>query len=408
MDPLRVYALPVSGGALVAQLAFLIEIAHARRTMDSNPANIYPDIVLGASGGNVAAYVATAGGWTPHGILRVSSVLETSMLITSWWPEHLRFMPTFLLGIFTGSLYRPGYGVRDFFNHTLNPKKLRSVEIWTGTFNITRGRAQFFCNKKDGETHIKAEKFERDRLAYNCEPLVFANGNLNLLADVAIASASIPVLVESQVIGPYRYCDGGSAYASPLSVMAPEILRITLGQGARSPNSVAAAVDCEAKDMDSFIKNRRRHHVAREAKHSEYLRAPGKKYSLQLIYFSCYSMSTPDNSLYIESRGLPGKAGEGVKTLIESTSVLDRAKAIEMIYSLAESAEAVVHKHYPLMTTAKLVKILTKLSGSRHYCLNFYPHGTPSLNMTNFHGRDVIRLVGEIQQAYGVHIWYIP
>src|SRR5579872_4001437 len=102
VPPLRVFCAPVSGGAMVSQLALMKELSIARSLFDPKPDNIRPHIFLGNSGGNICAYIGMAAQWSPYGIDRICTCLDPEMLTMNWWPKHLDFLPTSLIGIFTG------------------------------------------------------------------------------------------------------------------------------------------------------------------------------------------------------------------------------------------------------------------------------------------------------------------
>ena len=390
LPPLRVYVLPVSGGALVAQLAFLIELCNARRKYDSDPTHLYPHLVLGSSGGNISAYIGLAALWSEAGIIRIASQMEKDMFIMNWWPEYLDALPSSIIGVFQKSLYRPGYGVKQLFKNNLTIDRVQYTEIWTGTYNVTRSKAQFFCNRREGTTLINNDRFEGERILYNCEPLTFTNGNLNLIADITIASASIPVLVENKPIENCVYSDGGTAYSSPLSVFMPELLRIISGN--TEINSIAHKVEIIEQDLiDSHTHVIDSHSI--------------EKYHLQLIYFSCCDLYT--NSIDKNTpNGIAGEAGMTINAMLNSLEVLDPSKSIDLIKILAHDSN-INHFHYTSLNTTKLSELLKELDQKMHYVLNLYPHGQISINLLDFDGKQVIDKVREIQTGYGAHVWYI-
>jgi len=360
--PLRVYVLPVSGGAFVSQLAFLIEVYKARTKLLEDVINNYPNLVLGSSGGNISAYIAMTGSWTEAGILRISKKIQRDMFIMSWWPESLDFLPSSAIGIFKESLYRQGYGIRKLFTDNLNNKKVQSnTEIWTGTYNKTKSKAQFFCNKKEGTTLIDGDRFEKDRILLNCEQLIFTNGDLNLLADITIASASIPVLVKNQPIRNCIYSDGGTAYSSPLSIFTPELFRIIKGD---------------------------------------------KKYSLQLIYFSCCDLYTNEIDKNT-TNGIAGEAGMTINAMVSTLEILDRSKSIDLIKMLIENNETLKHEHHRSLNTDLLCEIFKMLKTKKHYILNLYPLNNESINLLDFNSDIVIDKIKKTQLAYAAHVWYI-
>ena len=101
-NPLSVYCLPISGGGFVAQLGLLSElyvakwIAEGKRLKGSKA--YQPNLVFASSGGNVAAYIAMAGDWSPEGMTRVAEKISTPMFIRSWFPDYMSFIPTWIIG----------------------------------------------------------------------------------------------------------------------------------------------------------------------------------------------------------------------------------------------------------------------------------------------------------------------
>jgi predicted acylesterase/phospholipase RssA len=378
LQPLRVYVLPVSGGSFVSQLAFLIEVYKAKTILKEEYNKICPDLVLASSGGNISAYVSLSGGWTEAGILRIAHKIERDMFIMSWWPESLDFLPSSAIGIFKESLYRQGYGIRKLYNNNLNNKKVQSTEIWTGTYNKTKSKAQFFCNKKEGTTLINGDRFEKDRILVNCEQLIYTNGDLNLLADITIASASIPVLVKNQPIRNCIYSDGGTAYSSPLSIFIPELYRIIKGDNIDNVNINNCNNNC-SKD---------------------------KKYSLQLIYFSCCDLYTNEINKNTTT-GIAGEAGMTINAMVSTLEILDRSKSIDLIKTLLEDNEVLKHKHYRSVNTELLAEIIQMLNTKKHYILNLYPLNNESINLLDFNSDIIIDKIKKTQLAYAAHIWYI-
>jgi hypothetical protein len=399
-QPLRIYCGPISGGAITAELALLREIAMARAVFDSNPDNIKPHIFLGSSGGNIAGYIGLAGGWNSYGITRVSRLLEPEMLVTSWWPRHLDFLPTSLLGVFSGSLYREGYGCTQLFKNLFTYKKITDVEMWTGCFSLENNKGKLWTNKCEGETFINRERFEKDRELYNYDTLTYTNGDIDLLSQISVASASIPVLVSHQKIRGMAFVDGGSCHCSPLSVLSGEIFRIVTGDYT-SPNCIPQIIMVEDE-----IKVIMKGDVEEKNKVSILKRPSIKKYKLQLTYFSCYDI---DGTLNIgeESRSVLSGAGDSITNFVESISVIDRAKGVELLRAIAGKDSLVKHKHHSSLSTIDLSFLLQEALQYSHYFLNLYPHGRPSINMISFTGEDIITSMDTISKEYGAHLWYI-
>lgn len=399
--PLRVYCLPISGGALVAQLALLREISIARKLFDSNPDSIIPHLALGSSGGNISIYVAMAARWNHNGITRIASLLDRDMLICNWWPYSLSFLPTTLIGMFSGSLYRQGYGVTKLFKNIFTREMITNTEVWTGTFNGTKNRPKLFCNKREGETYITRSDFEDDRILYHCEPLSYVNGNIELLAKIVVASSSIPILISQQVIEESNYSDGGVAYASPLIPLSGEIIRIVTGKQSITKDKTIVVYE-ETKVELECIKG-----DCDKEDEVEILTRPcvGKR-KLQLVYFSCYDMDDESNWDRQEANVFKD-AGVTINRLIDSLAIIDRARGVEILQTLAEEKDLVKKKHYPQLNAKSLSIVLQEAQSYKHYYLNLFPHGSPYINMLCFTTEDIYRVMNQVSKCYGAYLWYI-
>jgi len=383
---LKVHCLPVSGGAFVAQLALLKELL-------SSSDNLHPDIALCSSGGNVATYIGMAANWNPVAIDRIALQVDSEMLVMNWWPKHLDFLPTILIGVFSGSIYRQGYGVSKMYKNLFNSSNITSTEIWTGTYHKDHNREKFFCNKGEGTTYIKRENFEKNRILYNCEPLTYADGNIDLLAKVSIASASIPVLVSEQNILGTEYADGGTMHASPLTVMSDDILNLikptnkqdkVIVQKIISEEDLAFEQKTDIVKMFNTVEENRR---------------------LHLTYFSCYDIDGTINS--DENKGtVMSDVGGSLTSLVESLSIIDRAKSLELLKAIAGS-DTIEYEHHPELTTKELSSIMSRIKNYKHYVLNLFPHSTPSINMLSFTSDDITRVMENVKRAYGCHIWFV-
>ena len=208
-----VYCLPISGGAFVAQLGLLQEVFEARKTINggfvSGKKTYAPDLVFAASGGNVASYIALASNWSTEGIYRYARQLDPKCFTQKWVPNELSVVPNIVIGLFKGSLYKKGYGAGCLFKRIFSEETVSDIEIWTGTYNNDLKHAQFFCNKKQTQSYINEAFFNEEQYFYDSLPLKFMNGNIELIAEVAIASASIPLVVPHQKIDNTMYADGG-------------------------------------------------------------------------------------------------------------------------------------------------------------------------------------------------------
>jgi predicted acylesterase/phospholipase RssA len=130
-----------------------------------------------------------------------------------------------IIGYFKGDIYNKGDGVHGFLSRYFTSTNIKKYEIWTGTYNKNRQQSRLFCNR-DRKSSILDVSLIDHELTQTMEP-IFADGNITLIGEAGIASASIPSLVPAQNIMGEDYIDGGVACASPLLVMQEPILKYT-------------------------------------------------------------------------------------------------------------------------------------------------------------------------------------
>ena len=208
---MQVLVLPVSGGGFATQLGILELLCEI---------NYVPDITLASSGGNVAAYIAAAADWKWPGIERISKELTQSLFIKPW--SSMGALSS-VIGYFKGDIFEKGDGVVEFLSEYFTEESVSKYEIWTGTYNKDRRKTRLFCNRGSEDTIMDASCIDKD-LTQSMDP-VFAGGNIDMISQASIASASIPALVPPQKIMGEDYIDGGVSGASPLTLMREPILK---------------------------------------------------------------------------------------------------------------------------------------------------------------------------------------
>ena len=237
METTHVYVLPVSGGYFPLQIA---------ETMWMSPTVPRPALVLGSSGGNIAGYLATAGGWSPTGIQPIVDSMYSGLFIKSWWPEYLPYLPSVLKGYFKGSAYNSNDEFIQVFSGLFVPTgaaaSLASTELWTGTYNTTGGATQLFCNRRQADAMLQPLPSSYELL--NVVPPVYTDGDTHTLARVCFASAAVPAVFPPQSINGSFYIDGGTAYSSPLTALRTDLQQFLTGKGAHityfSPYNIQA------------------------------------------------------------------------------------------------------------------------------------------------------------------------
>lgn len=206
-----VFILPISGGGFVSQLGILEHLCDG---------GIEPNVMLASSGGNVASYVACASNWKWAGIERVASNLSRENFCKPWSPLSPL---SILIGYFKGDVYNKGDGVKQILMENFSEETIKKYEIWTGIYNKNKQKSRLVCNRSKEESilNISCIDFE---LTQSMDP-IYANGDINLISECIMASASIPAIVPSRTIENDEYIDGGMACASPLAIMQEPILK---------------------------------------------------------------------------------------------------------------------------------------------------------------------------------------
>lgn len=383
-----VYVMPIAGGAIVNHMAFLQEVYDARVEMNDGVRKGYfsyaPHIVLGSSAGNIAAYIGQASDWQSHNIERNVQVINTSVFMTKWVPEKLSLIPDIPFALFKGSLYNHGNGSKEIFEKLFTKEKIQRSEMWLGAYDIESKKAQFFCNRSQGNADVSDAFFNEEQPLYNAMPLIFTDGDVEMNSKVCLASATIPATVPPQEINGHFYVDGGVMYSSPLSVLHKEIARIITGKE-RVPISHSFKIEKETENNIEIIYSDNKNLLEK---------------NLRMFYFFPYQ---PNGLKYDNSNH-----DLGIRTYLDSilhvAMIQDRNTAIELLNDL--SPEGLETETYEKMNTKELVRIMKNLSKKKHYIICLYPHLNPSVNITTVNGKKMLDAMHHTRKNYGCQVWY--
>ena len=244
-DHITLYVLPVSGGLFGVQLGLLSAVAKATAINASAAftagatgpllasSGLRPNLVLGSSGGNIAAYAGAAADWSAARLGVVVDHISTRAFLNvdSALTSSVSNLP------YAKGLYRRGYGLAGIFNSMFSEGKLAddaTPEIWTGVHHMSSRSHRLVTNKRFGRTILSPASITDNstlnslHLGASIHP-IYTAGSRDQLAEYSIASASIPFLVESVKIHGDEYRDGGCMYASPLTVLQNDIYDATDG-----------------------------------------------------------------------------------------------------------------------------------------------------------------------------------
>lgn len=334
-----VYIVPVSGGAFVIQLSLLQHLSEI---------SLKPDLVLASSGGNLASYIGSAANWHWASIERISRTINTQMFIIPW--NNASFLSS-IIGYFRGNIYNKGSGSYTFMNNNFTSQSIQKYEIWTGTYNNTRQKTRIFCNTSIDKSILNLEDFEFN-LTQTLPP-IYANGNIDLIAQVGVASASIPALVPAQIIDSEEYIDGGVSCASPLTVMQHPILA----------------------------------HVNRHQK------------PLHLFYIN----NTNLNGLYGgKCHNVMDTWTQAVHNVIKSQIIVDRYCAYDIIKSL----NGHVHNTSFSCNHHNLKNLLELQEHSKYTFTELYPNENIEIDITNFTGDDVVNAIHNVYDKCHCRLWW--
>lgn len=342
---MKVYVLPVSGGAFPIQLGLLSECGAA---------GYQPDIVMGSSGGNVATYIGLAANWQADAIPTIATKINSTMFVQSWWPRWLSILPSIWIGYFMGSVYASGSGSLELFKTSFTPESIVATEVWTGTMNRETGKGQLFCNRKESDARIRRR--DDDLLSSfrmrDCMPLTYLNGDMEAISSVTIASAAIPVLVPEQQILGARYVDGGTLFSSPLTALQDCLL------------------DLAEED-------------------------------LHIDYFSSFDMQATSTA---SCRNLYDNGTTTIGEMVKSLCIQDRLVAIEMLRDGKRTTP-----HFVCMdgNQDNLKRIGEVRKKCRRSVLELYPVKNDSMDLLSFTPADILRLIQEARTNYKIRFWWV-
>ncbi len=343
---LQVYVLPVSGGSFPAQLAGLSLLGENIEGLQPR----VPDIVLASSGGNIATYLAMAGCWHWAGIER-----SVRQLQKCWFSRPWTAIPLLnLVYSYTRRCYRAaGLGFLEFIAKNFTSTTIQQPEVWTSAYNKTEQRGHLYCNRGREEAQLCLAS--NQLLVNNLDSPTYAEGNLALIADYCLASASIPHMVPPVEINGRQIIDGGVSGASPLTAMSSTLI----------------------------------HHPADV---------------LHLTYFSYGD---------IESN-LPSPPGNGALTevlntvgaLIKSLAIADRARACAIISErLAPNQKLTVLNCSLTSQTLILIDRLRDLGGST--MLEIYSEDNTIIDVYNFDAEHVIHAMKNAREKLRARLTYV-
>jgi hypothetical protein len=335
-----VLVLPVSGGGFVSQLGILQHLCEI---------GFIPDVTLASSGGNVSAYICSASNWRWAGIERIAQELSPGFFVQPWATIPAL---SIIVGYFKGDMYHQGTGVHSFLNRYFDSETITKHEIWTGTYNKTQQKARLFCNLTRAESILDPCLIDHE-LTQSLEP-VYAGGDIALIGDASIASASIPGVVAAQRIYGEEYVDGGVGGASPMSIMKDPLL------------DYVKQHDCP----------------------------------LHLVYVNSVDLSHPHPA--VTTGNFIDNVKQITHNIVRSQTVIDRLACYEIF---ERHGDTVLSEEF--VCTNETMKRITYIHTNKRFSMTeFYPTNPLDINIVSFDRSDIVKGITDAYKNCKCRLWY--
>jgi predicted acylesterase/phospholipase RssA len=387
---LEVYIGPVSGGGFPAQLQQILYVTSEKSKAffdeTENKSSFYiPDLCMGTSGGNISLYISISGGWTEGGIKRVIKSMSPEMFSQTWWPGPLSIIPTWVLGIFEGAVYKPGYGAENLLKAFNNTESIQEIEMWNTAFNKDQKRTGLFCNKSSKNSFISP--FTYSSFDFKTMPLKFFDGDISKISRSVIASASIPYLFKPVEIDNEMYIDGGVSYPSPLTPLQEEIYNCV--NQITEPLNYAVSesaypIPTPTPEQEQALFNKRDREI------------------LHMTYFSPYNIDDTSNTT--ETTSTLGN-GSVISNVTDASCVKDRYTGINLLLRLKDSNQNVnvVDSRSGLYSLSDLFK----LYNDTHYFCEIYVRTNEWIDLNNFTSQDIFNKMDEAKDNIEFLFFYV-
>ncbi len=333
---MNIIILPASGQNFICQLAILQHLCEI---------NYEPSLLLGSSGGNLAAYIACAANWQSNHIERISKELKSYFFAQPW---HDIKIISGSIGFFNGNAFRSGEGLNTFMKTYFTNETITKYEIWTGTYNRDLQKFRLFCNKSKELSSINCNTIDFN-LTQSMEPY-FCDGNIDKIAQAGLASAAIPGMIPSVIIDDHHYTDGATCGASPISIMREAILK------------------CEYKEF-------------------------------HITYINSKDLS---QAKIIPNHNLFDTWKQAVNDLIKSQTLIDRLTTHDLLFN----GKNVNHSSFKC-NHENLIDITNKRKTLKYSLLEIYPTQESDIDITNFNSDDIVRNLHIMYECCECHFWWM-
>jgi predicted acylesterase/phospholipase RssA len=370
---MNIVVLPASGQNFVCQLAILQHLCDI---------DYKPDLMLGSSGGNLAAYLVAAADWNSKHIERLARKLKSHYFATPW--SSIK-MISGAVGFFNGNAFNTGYGLHEFMKTYFTNLSVLKYEIWTGIYNQDLQKFRLCCNRSIKNSLINCHDIDY-QLTQSMNPY-FCHGDIDKITDCGLASAAIPGVIKPVVIdGNKRFLLGDFIVTHNSSLIKAIGLNMIMAQSG------------------SYVPG---HHYSDGALYGASPLSVCQNIILKL------TKQQPIHITYINSKDLSQanvKQGHNlfdtwiaaVNNLIKSQTLLDRLIAHELLFN-NKNVDYIKFN----CTYDNLMKNKEKRQNCRFTLLEIYPTKESDIDITNFTGDDVVKNIKLISSSCQCHFWWV-
>jgi len=296
----------------------------------------------------------------------------------------MSFLPTWVLGISQGSVYKPGYGATSLLKAFNTSESIQEIEMWNSSFNKTSKRTALFCNKSSSDTFVSPLTYSS--FDFKTLPLQYLSGDLEKISQSVVASASVPFLFKPVNIDNEEYIDGGVTYPSPLTPLQEEIYNCITGNITPLPYDVTLS---EFPIPSGTLEEKTK------------LLAKRDKEVLHITYFSPYNI---DNTNDGEEQSALG-TGNVFSSVTDASAVKDRYTGINLLLRLKNSSQTV--NVIDSRVDSRPLSDLLKLYRNTHYMCEIYVRENNWIDLTNFTPQDILDKMNEAVNNIDFLFFYV-
>lgn len=333
---------PISGGLFPAQVCSLIKLCEN---------NYKPELCFVGSGGSVTTYIGKAAYWNPAKIRCVCSSISAKIFISEWASSFINIFPTSLFALVNGSFYKTTDEAKKLLKEHLSPTTIMDVEVWVAAVNSTTGRVLLSCNKRKENSIVQGDNLNVQ--IHDYEELQYLNGDVDDISSSILASACIPIMIAPVEIRGEKYVDCGLEYGSSFTPMYLEVLKIS------------------------------------------------RERSVHLTYITGCDLSNPPLS-----KSKDPKFFDNVEAFTSHASRSfirqDRNTAYSIIVDSCKGEEP----WYKEFDCKDLTYILERRKKTNCSLVEIFPKRTIDMDLRNFTGEDVNRIVDEYASLLKVRVWW--